>query len=136
MSIKGTILLTLLAVGGFGALMAAIPGSPIWDIFHPPRSVAFPVVEAAASSGQPTETPPALRDLKIITLLSRDAIPAILEDSVRFLTGADAAGQMLASDRIIGVSVNGDHRAYSISQLSSHEVVNDTVGGVPVAVTW
>jgi len=74
--------------------------------------------------------------MKIITLLPKDAIPAIMEDRVSFLTGTEAAAQMLPSDRIVGLSVEGDHRAYSTAQLSSHEVVNDTVGGIPVAVTW
>ena len=43
---------------------------------------------------------------------------------------------MIATSRVIGVSINGDHRAYSTAQLSSHEVVNDTVGGLPIVVTW
>ena len=42
------------------------------------------------------------------------------------------------SDRleIIGVSIDGDARAYSTWKLSSHEVVNDIVGGRHVAVTY
>jgi hypothetical protein len=36
LSIKSTILLAALAVGGFGALMAVLPGSPIFSIFNPP----------------------------------------------------------------------------------------------------
>jgi hypothetical protein len=42
------------------------------------------------------------------------------------------------SDRleVIGVSIDGDARAYSIWKLSSHEVVNDIVGGRHVAVTY
>jgi hypothetical protein len=131
LSIKGSTLLAALAVGGFGALMAILPGSPIFSIFNPPLSVAFP---EAKSDGAPTSS--ANPTLEIITLLPKDGIPAIMEDRVSFLTGAEAAAQMLPSDRIIGLSVDGDHRAYSTAQLSSHEVVNDTVGGIPVAVTW
>lgn len=37
---------------------------------------------------------------------------------------------------VIGVSINGQSRAYSVYLLNSHEVVNDTVGGIPVAITW
>ncbi|MDA1257370.1 MAG: DUF3179 domain-containing protein, partial [Chloroflexi bacterium] len=36
----------------------------------------------------------------------------------------------------LGVSINGDSRVYSIPFLSGREIVNDTVGGVPIAVTW
>lgn len=43
-----------------------------------------------------------------------------------------------ASDglEIIGVTIDGDARAYSTWQLSKHEVVNDIVGGRHVAVTY
>ena len=37
---------------------------------------------------------------------------------------------------VIGLSINGDNRAYSVYLLNSHEIVNDIVGGKPVAVTW
>jgi len=37
---------------------------------------------------------------------------------------------------VIGVSINGDSRAYSTYLLNSHEIVNDVVGGKPVAITW
>jgi len=42
------------------------------------------------------------------------------------------------SDRleVIGVSIDGDVRAYSTWKLSLHEVVNDIVGGRHVAVTY
>ena len=40
------------------------------------------------------------------------------------------------NERIIGLVINGEARAYPITILSSHEIVNDTVGGEPVAVTW
>lgn len=133
MSIKGTILLATLAVGGFAAVLSVLPGSPVWRIFNPPRTVAI-TSETGADPGSATAEPP--RTLEIITLLSKDAIPAILEDRVAFVTGAEAEAQMAPSDRVIGVSIGGDHRAYSTAQLSSHEVVNDTIGGIPLAVTW
>lgn len=72
--------------------------------------------------------------LDIRTVLPRDAIPAIL--SPRFVSGEEAAAQMSTRELVIGLSINGDHRAYATSQLSSHEVVNDVVGGRPIMVTW
>jgi len=133
MSIKGTVLLTVLAAGGFAALLSVLPGSPVWRIFNPPKTVDITSERGDDQANSPLEPP---RTLGIITLLSKDAIPAILEDRVVFLTGAQAEAQMAPSDRVIGVSIGDDHRAYSTAQLSSHEVVNDTIGGVPVAVTW
>ncbi len=39
-------------------------------------------------------------------------------------------------ERVMGVVVNGEARAYPVSVLTRHEIVNDVVGGVPVAVTF
>ena len=61
------------------------------------------------------------------------AIPAILDP--RFVAGEAAREQYGEKEQVLGVSINGDHRAYSIPHLSFHEVVNDVVGGVPVAIT-
>lgn len=73
-------------------------------------------------------------DLKIITVLGKDGIPAILDP--QFLSPEIASDHMQANERVIGLSIDGDSRAYPLNMLSRHEIVNDTVGGVPVAVTW
>ena len=70
----------------------------------------------------------------IITVLGYDAIPAILNPQI--VSAEEAAERMSPSEQVIGLSVNGEYRAYSIPMLSRHEIVNDTVGGKPVAVTW
>ena len=73
-------------------------------------------------------------ELRIITVLGKDAILAILDP--QFITAAEAVSQMEPSERVMGVSIDGEHRAYPLNLLSRHEIVNDTVGGKPVAVTW
>ena len=73
-------------------------------------------------------------NLQIITVLGKDGIPSI--DNPEFVAGGEANSQIQANERVLGVSINGDHRAYSLNMLSRHEIVNDTVGGVPIAVTW
>jgi Protein of unknown function (DUF3179) len=40
------------------------------------------------------------------------------------------------SGLVIGVEHRGEARAYPVDLLSLHEVVNDVVGGMPIAVTW
>ncbi len=85
----------------------------------------------------PTETSPsetAERQFEIVTLLPRDAIPAI--DEPEFLNVAQADEEYAPDELVMGVAFNGEARAYSIPLLSSHEIVNDTVGGVKIAVTW
>jgi hypothetical protein len=37
---------------------------------------------------------------------------------------------------VLGVEQDGEAKAYSISLLSRHEIVNDSIGGQPIAVTW
>ena len=43
---------------------------------------------------------------------------------------------VVTDDRVIGVVVNGKARAYPVQVLNVHEVVNDTLGDVPIAVTF
>ncbi len=43
---------------------------------------------------------------------------------------------VVPDDRVIGVVVNGMPRAYPIRILNNHEIVNDVLGGVPIAVTF
>jgi hypothetical protein len=80
------------------------------------------------------EEPPALPKYNIVSLLPPDAIPAI--DNPQFLSAEKADQQYDPEEPVLGVEINGDARAYSVPHLSGHEIVNDTVGGVPVAVTW
>ena len=69
-----------------------------------------------------------------MTVLPRDAIPAI--DNPKFISAEDADESYTDDELVLGVEFNGDARAYSIPTLSTHEIVNDTVGGVKIAVTW
>jgi len=65
----------------------------------------------------------------------RDGIPAI--DKPEFATVAEAEKMGLADrEAVIAVAIGGDVRAYPLRILMWHEIVNDTVGGVPVAVTF
>lgn len=51
------------------------------------------------------------------------------------LVPADEA-QMAGGVRVIGVSVNGESRAYPLYLLNNHQIVNDRVGGQPIAASW
>lgn len=62
----------------------------------------------------------------------RDGIPPI--DDPKFVAPDEAA--YAGREPVIALTVNGDCRAYPLSVLIWHEIVNDTVGGVPVAVTY
>lgn len=70
----------------------------------------------------------------IYTVLPLGAIPAITQPE--FLSGDKASAQMSPDEPVIGIIVAGDVRAYSTWHLDAHEIVNDTIGGTPLAVTW
>jgi hypothetical protein len=99
-----------------------------------PRVTATAAVPAG-SAARPTRFPAdRYADLEIVTLLPRDAIPAI--DDPRFLTAAEAGEYYDPDELVIGVVFGEEARAYSVPFLSRHEIVNDEAGGVKFAVTW
>ncbi len=67
-------------------------------------------------------------------ILPKDAIPAI--DDPQFTDVADAENFMHDDELVLGFTLNGETRAYSTWHLDRHEIVNDIVGGVPLAVSW
>ena len=71
---------------------------------------------------------------EITSVLPKDAIPAIFDPD--FLPADSSNLQYRDTDLVIGVSIDGDHRAYHVAYLSAREIVNDVVGGKPIAVTW
>ena len=62
-----------------------------------------------------------------------DGIPAI--DHPRF-ERAGAVSWLRANEPVLAADVLGEARAYPVQILIWHEIVNDTVGGVPVAITY
>lgn len=62
-----------------------------------------------------------------------DGIPSI--DNPKFVKASEAKF-VSESDTVIGLEINGDARAYPLFIMVWHEIVNDNVGGVPVAVTY
>jgi len=63
----------------------------------------------------------------------KDGIPAI--DNPQFVAAADVR-DIPPREPLISVSIGDDARAYPLRILIWHEIVNDTVGGIPIAVTW
>ncbi|MGA8210093.1 MAG: DUF3179 domain-containing protein [Nocardioidaceae bacterium] len=62
-----------------------------------------------------------------------DGIPAI--DSPTFQR-ADRVSWLDAQEGVLSLTVGGETRAYPLRVMTWHEIVNDTVRGVPVAVTY
>ncbi len=63
-----------------------------------------------------------------------DGIPAV-DDPV--IVPADEADESLVeSEQVLLVEHEGEARAYPLRSLVRHEIVNDVLGGLPVAATW
>lgn len=63
----------------------------------------------------------------------RDGIPALDQPD---LMSAEDAAYLALDDRVLGVSVAGEARAYPIRILNYHEIVNDEIAGEAVVVTY
>jgi hypothetical protein len=64
----------------------------------------------------------------------KDGIPSI--DSPRFVSVGDADAWLAPEEAVILLELDGDARAYPLQILMWHEIVNDTIGETPVAVTY
>jgi len=115
-------ILVFIGVLGIGYLLLRRPTQTV--------SVSDSVVPTAGESiPKPTE-----RTYEIVELLPPDGIPAI--DNPEFYSVEEADLEYDPNEMVLGVSINGDTRAYSTLLLDSHEIVNDEVGDRKIAVTW
>lgn len=104
---------------------------------HP---LAVPVLLLAACTtesgprggGLPSEL---VEGTPMYTVLPPDAIEALDEPS--FVTAREADAFLDPDEPVVGViGVDGTAVAFSAWQLERHEIVNDTLDGEPIAVTW
>jgi hypothetical protein len=64
---------------------------------------------------------------------ARDCIPSI--DAPKFVS-ANNAEHVDDKDVVVAISIGGDSRAYPTRILDHHEIVNDSIAGEPIAITW
>jgi len=69
----------------------------------------------------------------IVEVIPPDGIPAIDEPS---FVPVDEVGWLSDREPVIAIELEDEARAYPLQIMTWHEIVNDTVGGVPVAVTF
>lgn len=120
------------------------------------QSEGAPSVDSAATTGAPDtsvllppETPPPGADSEFSTDFDRhtvsyreilsggppkDGIPAV--DSPKLVPVTDADGWLQAQEPVVLVQVGDEARAYPLQILTWHEIVNDTVGDLPLTVTF
>ena len=95
-----------------------------------------------AAAAQPPEGTESAVELPEVAAVDGHPIRAVLPpDMIRALdepptAAARDARFMDPRERVIGVVQGGVARAYPLRQLDWHEVINDRLGGRPIAVTW
>ena len=89
-------------------------------LFKENQSVKHSISLDQVKQGTPKENP-------------RDAIPAIKKPKH---ATADKAPWVLDEHRVIGMTINGESRAYPLYILEAHELVDDVLGGVPIAPNY
>lgn len=69
-------------------------------------------------------------------LPSRDDPAPMLGRDMAIFNEENRPKYVVSTDRVLGIVVNGKSHAWPLSMLNAHEVVNDSVGGEPVAATY
>ena len=107
---------------------------------HPMHVLVLVLAAAAASVAQARELNGFDLDGSLIPVRDiesggppRDGIPSI--DNPAFVAASDAAF-LDAEDRILGVTIEGQPKAYPIAILNWHEIVNDQSAGQHFVVTY
>ena len=115
----------------FLAALAALAGM-VWTVAGNPARAQIP----DAWAWPDTDFGKALVDLSEIASGGppKDGIPPI--DAPEFDDAGSAARWLDPREPVIVLTAGGETRAYPLQILIWHEIVNDTVGGVPVSVTF
>jgi len=149
----GLLALALSACGPAPLLPPADAEGPATEVPTPTAEASAPPSPSAIPTIPPTllpeESPPAGAESEFSTdfgkhsvpyseILSggppKDGIPAI--DEPKFVSVEEADAWLKPQEPVVLVQVGDDARAYPIQILMWHEIVNDTVGEVPVTVTY
>lgn len=100
--------------------------------------LAFAVVASALAlnAQRPAMPEEKIGDGTMVTVLPADAIPAVSQPV--FVSRQEAEKWMADDEPVLGLvdPVSGQAKAYSLWHLDRHEIVNDQLGGKPIAVTW
>ena len=156
--VGGALLLTACGASGVSGpeadpltdeVASASPGTSVGDAADPPAEPVPVVVDQVEPSPRdvsasglqmlggviPTGAPEPLVPLDEIRSGGPppDGIPSV--DDPSFLEPGEVSF-LGETEPVLALDIDGDARAYPVQILMWHEIVNDTVGGVPVSVTY
>jgi hypothetical protein len=109
----------------YAAVLLILLAGTVYLAVFAPRPNAIPTRAAP---------PDLIPDSALVDVLSPDSIPSI--DEPKFVAPAEAARWLADREPVVSLELGGEDRAYPAQILTWHEIVNDVIGGKPVAVTY
>jgi hypothetical protein len=91
------------------------------------------VLSALSDPFHPDQPQPLIDVDEIRGVVPPDAIPALEDPAFEPASGVE---WLAGVEPVLALEVNGDARAYPLRIMTWHELVNGTVGGVPVTVSY
>lgn len=133
---SGGYVLVIAAVIGAALLAWGIAPALLRNVDRPPGDGQNPETYGFDLSNLIVE-----RDAFVAALLHREIIPVmddptVLTEQAVLDMQATREKYLVSSDIVVGVEINGEARAYPMLVLTNHEIVNDELGGRPIAVTY
>ncbi len=128
---KGSVVFGVLVTAAtLGLAAARMWSSGMFEVDADAVDEPLPITVAA-----PKPKPAAPRP-KLVDRAKRGAFPAIVDRQAA--SNAAISTPLRDEDFVIGVELNGEARAYALNSMTTpaQHIVNDTLGGVPIAVTW
>ncbi len=126
----------------FYALSAALGAGAVligalWSGFDPPPLIGTAAANPSWWKLEWSRTDFSRSSVEFSEIMSggppKDGIPPIDDPKFKPVSEVTDLGD---DEPVIGLVINGDKRGYPLRILMWHEIVNDVVGGVPVAVTF
>jgi len=97
---------------------------------------------SAASSAAIALEPSLIDDDELVQAMARDGLQSLINpgtitpEDIRLHNENERGKLLVPSDRVVGVELGDEARAYPLRLLRWHEAVNDTIGGRAIAVTY
>jgi hypothetical protein len=119
---------------GFAVAIAGV----VWNLaplVSPTRRLARGDGRNPDSYGFDLDTSLVPKEKIVSSGMLRDGMPALVDPAV-VRPDAVTRSYLVGDDKVVGVHIDGEARAYPLRMLVWHEVVNDTVAGTPIVVTY
>lgn len=133
--------------GGWAILLAIIlcVGALVWHLRYEvptPDSLRPGDGRNVETYGFDLSTGKIPREQLVAAGIPKDGVPALSNPSVLSVADVEILNErqrgkyLVPSDRVIGVEIGGQARAYPLRVMNWHEVINDTIAETPVLITY